>query len=122
MKRLQTLCGNNLCLTLNMIFCECQFNQNCSLTVDADINSRDYSGKKPRQVAKDGLTIEAQGKTITNRKCGLTLSPLYEFYSYKLKKQISSFFNGRHFFFYLQLCWSIFVHIQVNISKIGVVF
>ena len=29
---------------------------------DADINSRDHSGKKPRQVAREGLTIEAQGK------------------------------------------------------------
>ncbi|KAJ7374937.1 hypothetical protein OS493_005297 [Desmophyllum pertusum] len=28
---------------------------------DADINSRDYSGKKPKQVARDSLTIEAQG-------------------------------------------------------------
>ncbi|XP_073234190.1 uncharacterized protein [Porites lutea] len=28
---------------------------------DADINSRDHSGKKPRQVAREGLTIEAQG-------------------------------------------------------------
>ncbi|XP_068725762.1 ankyrin repeat domain-containing protein SOWAHC-like isoform X2 [Montipora capricornis] len=27
---------------------------------DADINCRDYSGKKPRQVAGDGLTIESQ--------------------------------------------------------------
>ncbi|XP_074616810.1 uncharacterized protein LOC141876210 isoform X2 [Acropora palmata] len=27
---------------------------------DADINSRDHSGKKPRQVAREGLTIEAQ--------------------------------------------------------------
>ena len=29
---------------------------------DADINSRDHSGKKPRQVTREGLTIEAQGK------------------------------------------------------------
>ena len=31
---------------------------------DADINSRDHSGKKPRQVAREGLTIEAQGKHV----------------------------------------------------------
>ena len=31
---------------------------------DADINSRDHSGKKPRQVAREGLTIEAQGKQV----------------------------------------------------------
>ncbi|XP_078365240.1 uncharacterized protein LOC144649592 [Oculina patagonica] len=28
---------------------------------EADINSRDYSGKKPKQLARDSLTIEAQG-------------------------------------------------------------
>ena len=34
---------------------------NCVVSVGADINSRDHSGKKPKQVARDGLTIEAQG-------------------------------------------------------------
>ena len=35
---------------------------------DADINSRDHSGKKPRQVAREGLTIEAQGKKKKKNK------------------------------------------------------
>lgn len=34
--------------------------------VEADINSRDHGGKKPKQVATDCLTIEAQG-TWLNR-------------------------------------------------------
>lgn len=34
---------------------------NCFVSLEADINSRDYSGKKPKQVARDCLTIEAQG-------------------------------------------------------------
>lgn len=41
---------------------------------DADINSRDYSGKKPRQVAREGLTIEAQGKTNKRRDSSLRWS------------------------------------------------
>ena len=40
---------------------------------DADINSRDHSGKKPRQVAREGLTIEAQGKKKKSKRRDLSL-------------------------------------------------
>lgn len=55
---------------------------NVFLFIDANINSRDNSGRKPRQLARDTLTIEAQSMvTLTISYCTIIIhNPTYRYF------------------------------------------
>lgn len=65
---------------------------------DADINSRDHSGKKPRQVAREGLTIEAQGK---KKKKEASLKPSLEYVHKEIHDATWKDSNLNFFFAYM---------------------